>query len=124
MDSTNGLIKLADECLRIFEDFAKFAKKKNSTRRTGSTRKLLTNIELSVTSYSRLLQAWKLLMNGKMVRNQLLVETANDTLGDIRHWIRAARDALESRLYFRKLYLIGFITSKRSAYLFYRPDYV
>ena len=118
MDSLQASGKLneqADKCLEDLQEFAELAKKSHRTHRVGSTSVLLTNIERNAKDFSRLLQTWKKdFGKGQMTNDQELVSSTNGLFENLLHWIEAAYDALDSRLLYRKLFLIGFITSKRS----------
>ena len=107
----------ADKCLAELEDLSERAAKAHRTHRTASTTNLLNNVERSSKKSVRLLQTWKTdLGNGKITENRQRVSTTVELLGSLHHWIETAYDALDSRLIFRKLFLIGFIPSKRLAY--------
>lgn len=119
MDLSQASRKLneqAGECLRDLQELAERVEKAYRTHRTASTRDLLTNVERNAKNSSRLLQTWKMdFGRGKMTDDLQLVKTTNGFFENLRHWIETAYDALDSRLFFRKLFLIGFITSKRFA---------
>ena len=115
MDSSPvSLNERAEERLRHLQQLAERAAKAHRTHHTKSTRKLLTNVEGNAKNSIRLLQTWKTdFGNGEITKDQQLLELTNSVLENLRHWIDDAEDALISRLLFRKLFLLGFITSKR-----------
>ena len=119
MDSSQASLQLnegADKCLGHFRELAELAVKAHRSHRTASTTDLLNNVERNAKNSLRLLQTWKTdLSKGKITDDQQLVNTTNGLLEVLEHWIVTAYDALHSRLFFRKLFLIGFISSKRSA---------
>ncbi|KAL8744468.1 MAG: hypothetical protein Q9190_003297 [Brigantiaea leucoxantha] len=117
MDSSQAsrkLIDQADECLRLLQDLIERAKEAHRTHRIGSTSDLLTNVDHNAKNSSRLLQTWKRdFGKGRMTNDQQPVNTTNGLFENLRHWIETAYYALDSRLVFRKIFIIGFITSKR-----------
>ena len=120
MDSPQASLKLneqADKCLSCIRELADRAESAPRTRRTSSTTTLLEKVKREANDFLRLLQTWKRdFSKGEITNDQQLIDTTNGYFDNLRHWIDVARDALDLRLFFRKLYLIGFFTSKRLAY--------
>ena len=117
MDTSQASVKLneqADKCLNCIQELADRAERARQTRRTSSTATLLENVKRNANNSLRLLQTWKKdFSKGKITNDTQLVDTTNGYFETLRHWIEAAWDALDSRLFFRKLFFIGFVTSKR-----------
>ena len=106
----------ADRCLADLTDISERAAKAHRSHRTASTTNLLNNVERSSKNSRHLLQTWKTdLGKGKITDDRQRVSTTVDRLVILHHWIETACDALASRLIFRRLFLIGFIPSTRSA---------
>ena len=115
MDSLQASRKLNEQADKCLDDLQELAKKSHRTHPIGSTSVLLTNVERNAKNFSRLLQTWKRdFGKGQMTNDQILVSSADVLFENLLHWIKAAYDALDSRLLYRKLFLIGYITSKRS----------
>lgn len=117
MDSSQAsqlLENQVDERLRDLQGLAERAREAHRTRRIGSTGDLLTYVERNAKDSSRLLQTWKKDFSmGRMTNDHRPVDTTISLFENLCHWIEAASDALDSRLFFRKLFLIGFVPSKR-----------
>lgn len=115
MDSSPvSLNERAEERLRQLQELTERAAEAHRTHHTKSTRILLTNVERNAKNSIRLLQTWKTdFGNGEITKEQGVLDTTNSVFENLRHWINDAEDALDSRLLFRKLFLLGFITSKR-----------
>ena len=113
----------ADRCLAELREISERAAKAHRTHRTASTTNLLKNVERRSENSSRLLQTWKTdLGKGKITDDRQSVSTTVDRLVILHHWIETACDALALRLVFRRLFLIGFIPSTRSAQPFFHLD--
>ena len=119
MDPPQASLKLreqADDCLRDLQDLIELAHNAHRTRRKTSTGDLLTNVDQKTSNCSRLLQNWmRDFGTGRMTNDIQLIETTKGWFVNLKHWIETATEALDMRLFFRKRYFIGFITSKRLA---------
>ena len=115
MDSSPiSLTERAEECLRHLQELTERAAKAHRTHRTNSTRILLTNVERNAKNSIRLLQTWKTdFGNGEITKDQRFLDTTKRYFETLRHWIDHAEKALDKRLLYRKLFLLGFITSER-----------
>lgn len=117
LQASERLIIRVNEChngLQKLVDRAEKAHRTHRTHRTGSTGNLLTNVERSAKNAARSLQNWKRdFGKGTITDNQRLLGTTHDLFESLGPWIEATYDALESRLFYSKLFILGFITSKR-----------
>ena len=107
----------ADGCLRDLKGLAGLAQKAHPIHRISSTGNLLTNVDEKTKKSSRLLETWLSdFGTGRLTTESKVVETTKGWFYNLKHWIKTATKALNSRLIYRKRYLLGFISSKRLAH--------
>ena len=115
--ASQELREQADCCLRDLQGLVGLAHEAHRTHHKTSTGSLLTNVDEKTNNSSQSLQTWmRDFGTGRMTNDPQLVETTKGWFENLKHWIEEATEALDWRLFFRKRYLIGFITTKRLAY--------
>ena len=118
---SRDLHEQAEGCLRDLDGLAGLAHKAHPIPRISSTGNLLTDVDEKTKKSSRLLETWmrnfaSSRATGRLTTESEVVETTKGWFENLKHWIKKATTALKSRLMFRKLYLLGFIPSKRLAH--------
>ena len=108
------LIARADQCLGSLQGLIERTEKASRTHRTPNSTNLLSNVGKSAKDSSRLLQSWKRdSAQGTVTDDQEFINTTVGLFENLQEWIEFAYDALQSRLYYRKAFLIGWLSSKR-----------
>ncbi|KAL8753756.1 MAG: hypothetical protein Q9184_005328 [Pyrenodesmia sp. 2 TL-2023] len=105
------------KCIQELKALRTRAETAQRSHRTSPTKGLLIEVVSSINDRERSLQEWIADFSQEaQTSNQVYVENAVKGLFDsLDHSIASARDRLDSRLRYRRLFLIGFVTHKRQA---------
>ena len=109
-----SLRESANQCLESLQALKEGVTKRKQSRKTSSTQDLLQNFEQSIDGNLRILQAWiTQIRKGEHTSNDEIVIPIRRMLGTLQHYIKDADSALRARLRHRRIYLVGFIKSKK-----------
>ncbi|KAL8920825.1 MAG: hypothetical protein Q9208_005997 [Pyrenodesmia sp. 3 TL-2023] len=106
-----------NKCIQELRALKTRAETAQRSHRTSPTKELLIEVVSSAIDRERSLQEWIANFSQEAQEsNKVYIETAVIELFDsLDHSIASARDRLDSRLRYRRLYLVGFVTHKRQA---------
>ncbi len=114
MDGTPQLHPLetcAAECIR---DLNALKRRAQHSHRPSSAKDLLGAVAREVDDILLSLQAWNTeFSRGVQTENESITHSASNFFESLYHSIASARESLDKRLRYRRLYLIGFIPGKR-----------
>lgn len=104
-----------NKCIQELDAVKTRAETAQRSHRTSSTKKLLIEIVSSINDRERSLQEWiaDFSQEAQTFDQDDIENAVNGLFDSLEHSIASARDRLDSRLRYRRLYLIGFVTHKR-----------
>ena len=116
-----SLQESADKCLKSLQGLKEGATRRRQSHKTSSAQDLLQSFEQSIDGNLRSLQAWiTQIKKGEHTNNDEIVISIRRMLGSLQQYIKDADSALRSRLRHRRIYLIGFIRSKKLVWVLVR----
>ena len=111
---SRSLRERADECVKKLQLLKERAERGRLSHHTSSTVQLLARIEGDINNNLRLLQAWIVeITGGKQTDDVQTVKTIESLFEYLYQSTDVALDSLNSRLRYRRLWLVGFIFHKR-----------
>jgi len=107
----HSLETCAAECIRELDALKRRAQ---HSHRISSTKELLEAVARKVDNNVRSLQAWNTeFSEGVQTENESITNAIAHFFESLYHSIASARESLDKRLRYRRLYLIGFVPGKR-----------
>jgi hypothetical protein len=109
-----SLQERADHCVELLQELKTKAETAGRLPRTNPTLELLRSVERDTNNSLRSLQAWiTQYTKGTQTTNAQSIEYVSGLFSSLEQAIDTAYDALGSRLRYRRLWLVGFISHKR-----------